>query len=67
MSLDLHAWFEDFKHLDWFEQYFEIYIKGSGPDLTKNYLNCSFDQWSHLRDFADLEVNTKRIYIYTFN
>ena len=35
MSLEkMHAWFEDFKHLDWFEQYFEIYIKGSGPDLV---------------------------------
>ena len=74
MSLEkMHAWFEDFKHLDWFEQYFEIYIKGSGPDLVDltnyafmGYLNCSFDRWMPwtLRDlcrFRGRKGFTKRI------
>jgi len=51
MSLEeMLNWFEDFEHLDWFEQYWEIPVLGSGPDLVDltnyafmGYLNCSFD------------------------
>lgn len=51
MSLEeMLNWFEDFEHLDWFEQYFEIPVHGSGPDLVDltnfafmGYLSCSFD------------------------
>ena len=51
MSLEeMLNWFEDFEHLDWFMQYWEIPVLGSGPDLVDltnyafmGYLNCSFD------------------------
>lgn len=51
MSLEeMLNWFEDFEHLDWFMQYWEIPVLGSGTDLVDltnyafmGYLNCSFD------------------------
>lgn len=71
MSLeDMLNWFEDFKHLDWFEQYFEIPVHGSGPDLIDltnfafmGYLNCSFDTlvpWT-LRSLCNQEEGGKLV------
>ena len=69
----MHVYLKTLNTSDWFEQYFEIYIKGSGPDLVDltnyafmGYLNCSFDQWMPwtLRDlcrFRGRKGFTKRI------
>lgn len=44
--------FEEFEHLDWFEATWEMYILGSGSDLTDlanygfmGYLNCGESRW----------------------